>query len=228
MQPGKSRGPIAEALGGTARQRGVKLGIVAACLTIFLLFGASALQRGSSDAVNLASGQMGALIMLVLPGFLAVVIAAVLAYYAGLSSPASQSGAGGRDGLIAGSITMLLFWVAQTLFFVVDDMRSPQGLEIGSFLGQRLLAALLFFVVGGVLGWSGSAAAARRARSILAPPGSASLNLMGTGFNRPDPLDQAAQPAAHASSSASGESDEGNVLAEQEAMIEAPEQEQNR
>ncbi len=190
MEPGKSRGPIAEALGGTARQRGVKLGIIAACITIFLLFGASALQRGSSNAVNLASGQIGALVMLVLPGFLAVVIAAILAYYAGLSSPDAQSGAGGRDGIIAGSITMLLFWVGQTLFFVVDDIRSPQGLEIGSFLGQRLLAALLFFVVGGVLGWGGSSAAARRARSILSPPGSVSLTLTGADLDQPDALNQ--------------------------------------
>jgi hypothetical protein len=220
MQPGKSRGPIAEALGGTARQRGVKLGIVAACITIFLLFGAGALQHGSSNTVDLASDQIVSLIMLVLPGFLAVVIAAVLAYYAGLSSPEAQSGTGGRDGLIAGSITMLLFWVAQTLFFVVDDMRSPQGLELGNFLGQRLIAALFFFVVGGVLGWSGSSAAARRARSILAPP--------GAGFDKPDPIGQAAQPGANASSSGSGESYEGIVLAEQEAMVEAPEQEQNR
>jgi hypothetical protein len=223
METGKPRGPIAEALGGTARQRGVKLGIIAGCITIFLLFGASALQRGSSDVVNLASGQIMSLVMLVLPGFLAVVIAAVLAYYAGLSTPEAHSGTGSREGLIAGSIVMLLFWVGQTLFFLVDDMRSPQGLAIGSFLGQRLLAALLFFVIGGMLGWGGSSAAARRARSILAPPGSVSLNLMDAGFDKPDPTSQSAQPAAHTPASGSEASDQGNALPQWEATADTPE-----
>jgi hypothetical protein len=195
MEPRNSRGAIAEALGGTATQRGVKLGMVAGCLAIFLLFGASALQRGHSNTVNLATGQIGSLFLAFLPGFLALLIAAVLAYYAGLSIPDAASGEGARDGLIAGSITMLLFWVGQTLFVLVDSLGSPQGLGLADFFRTRLLDALLFFVIGGALGWGGSRAAARRARSILAAPTSSLLSLTPSPADKPVPINQPDPPA---------------------------------
>jgi hypothetical protein len=225
METRNSRGFIAEALGGTARQRGVKLGIIAGGITIFLLFGASALQQGSSTTVNLDSGQIAGLFLAVLPGFLAIVIAAVLAYYAGLSGPEAKSGEGGRDGLIAGSITMLLFWAGQTLFVLVDGLRSPQGLALGNVLGQRLLAGLLFFVIGGMLGWGGSRAAARRARSILAPPTSSLFNLMDAGSDELAPIDQSAKPEIKAAASDSRKTERRVTAAQQEAAPEASEQE---
>lgn len=223
MEPRSSRGAIAEALGGTATQRGVKLGLVAGCLAIFLLFGASALQHGNSNTVNLATGQIGGLFLAFVPGFLALLIAAVLAYYAGLSVPDAAAGEGGRDGLIAGSITMLLFWVGQTLFVVVDSLGSPQGLGLGGFLKDRLLAALLFFVVGGALGWGGSRAAARRARSILAAPTSSFLSLTSSPADKPVPINQSDPPAPSDMAE-----DWGEEAADQETAAEGAEQDGDR
>ncbi|HLW01728.1 MAG TPA: hypothetical protein VKT82_23930 [Ktedonobacterales bacterium] len=224
METRNSRGTIAEALGGTARQRGVKLGIIAGCITIFLLFGASALQHGSASTIDLESGQIAGLLLDLLPGFLTVAIAAVLAYYAGLSGPTASSGEGSRDGLISGSITMLLFWVGQTLYILVDTLRTPQGLALTNFVSTRLIAALLFFVVGGALGWAGSRAAARRAHSILEPPSDNFLTLTDASIPKPLYSNQSAQPEAD--TTASGlENREENDLTQQEATIEASEQE---
>lgn len=223
MEPRHSRGAIAEALGGTATQRGVKLGIAAGCLAIFLLFGASALQRGNSNTVNLATGQIGSLFLAFLPGFLALLIAAVLAYYAGLSTPDAAAGEGGRDGLIAGSITMLLFWAGQTLFVLVDSLGSSQGLELGDFLRTRLLSALLFFVIGGALGWGGSRAAARRARSILAAPTSSLLSLASSPADKPVPINQP-DPLAQSDMV----EDWGEEAADQKAAAERAEQDDDR
>jgi len=223
MEPRNSRGAIAEALGGTATQRGVKLGMVAGCLAIFLLFGASALQRGHSNTVNLATGQIASLLLAFLPGFLALLIAAVLAYYAGLSTPDAASGEGSRDGLIAGSITMLLFWVGQTLFVLVDSLGSPQGLGLADFFRTRLLSALLFFVIGGALGWGGSRAAARRARSILAAPSSSFLNLSGSPADKALPTNQPDPPAQR-----DMVEDWVEETVDQEAAAESAEQERDR
>jgi hypothetical protein len=237
METRDSRGFIAEALSGTAAQRGMKLGIIAGCVAIFLLFGASALQSGSSNTINLESGQITALLLIFLPGFLALVIAAVLAYYAGLSAPAAKSGEGGREGLIAGSITMLGFWGGQTLFVVIDGIRSPQGLEFGGFLQSRLITAILFFVVGGVLGWGGSRAAARRARSILAPPTSGLLSLPATSaasesglpkLDKSRQINQPSQPEQSAAASSANAGMEEAEMASQEAAIDAPDQESER
>jgi|GEM_PF-2008202 len=170
-------GAISDALGGTATQRGVKLGIIAGCVEIFLLFGGNALLRSSSNTVNFETGQLAPLILGFLPGFLGLVVAAALAYYAGLSAPEVKRGEVDRAGVISGSITLVLFWVGQIIFLAVDAAGSPQGLQVADFLKSRLLAGILFFVVGGALGWAGSRAAARRARSILAPPTSSLLSL---------------------------------------------------
>ncbi len=225
METRDSRGAIAEALGGTGKQRGVKLGLIAGCVTIFLLFGASALTQGNADTVNLQSGQVAGLFLAILPGLLSIVIAAILAYYAGLSGPEASSGQGSRDGLIAGSITMLLFWVGQTLFILVDTIRAPQGLELGSFVETRIIAALLFFVVGGGLGWYGSRAAARRAHSILSQPTSSFLS--DASIPRPLSTNQTALPQADASADGSVERVGENDLAQQAAPIEVSEQERD-
>ncbi len=230
METRNSRGPIAETLGGTAAQRGTKLGIVAGCLSIFLLFGGRALQQGNSNTVSLDTNQITSLVLSFLPGFLALVIAAVLAYYAGLSAPEAKSGEGARDGLIAGSITMLLFWVGQTLFVLIDGIRSPQGLVLTGFLQSRLLTAILFFVVGGALGWGGSRAAARRARSILSPATN-SLNLSDINLEKPTPLNQPAQAEASILTSSSderGEGDNRDETAALEAAADTPEEELRR
>jgi hypothetical protein len=222
MEPQNSRGAIAEIFGGTGQQRGVKLGIVAGCVAIFLLFGASALQKGNTT-VNLESGQLLSLVTFFLPGLLAIMIAAILAYYAGMSGPDAKSGNGGRDGAIAGSITMLLFWVGQTLYVVVDGMVSPQGLALSSVIGQRFLAALLFFVIGGVLGWGGSRAAARRARSILAPPSSSLINLSFPGSDEAAPISPSAKPAdTDISKHSRGEGEKVEGLEREEAPVDAP------
>jgi hypothetical protein len=223
METRNSRGAIAEALGGTARQRGIKLGVIAGCVTIFLLFGASALQHGSTT-IDLDSGQITGLLLALLPGVLAIAIAAILAYYAGLSGPTASSGEGSRDGLIAGSITMLCFWVGQTLYSVVDTIRTPQGLALSSFVVSRLLAAILFFVVGGALGWAGNRAAARRAHSILASPTDSFL----TDASIPRPI--APKPADFPETdpaNSSFESVEEDDLTRAEATIEASEQERD-
>jgi hypothetical protein len=212
METRNPRGTIAEALAGTASERGVKLGIVAGCLCIFLLFGASAFQQGTTATGNLDTGQFGGLFLAVLPGYIAIIIAAVLAYYAGLSGPDAKSGTGGRDGMTAGSIVMLLFWVGQTLFVIVDGLRSSQGLELGSVLGGRLVAGILFFVVGGVLGWAGSRAAARRARSILSAPTDSFFTMPGDVVNPSTPTAQATakkSPSASGSDASEGEALEG-------------------
>jgi len=225
METRNSRGTIAEALGGTARQRGVKLGIIAGCVTIFLLFGASALNHGGANTIDLESGQIAGLLLAILPGFLAIVIAATLAYYAGLSGPTDGSSDGSRDGLIAGSITMLLFWAGQTCFILVDTLRAPQGLALSSFLETRLIAAILFFVVGGALGWAGNRAATRRAHSILAAPTSNFL----TDASIPKPLstNQPEFPKTDTAASDSGGNVDGDNLAQQEATIEASEQQRD-
>ena len=227
METRNPRGTIAEALGGTATQRGVKLGIIAGCLCIFLLFTASALQLGSSATGNLDTGQFGGLFLAVLPGYLAILIAAVLAYYAGLSGPDAKSGSGSRDGLIAGSIVMLLFWAGQTFFVLVDGLRSSQGLSLGSVLGQRFIAGILFFVIGGVLGWSGSRAAARRARSILAAPTESFFTMPGDVLDTSALLDQPAPPEtkAPASGSTANNTDEANALEGVIAEVSEPEHE---
>ncbi len=170
-------GAISDTLGGTATQRGVKLGIVAGCVEMFLLFGGNALLHNSSNTVDFETGQLAPLILGFLPGFLGLVVAAMLAYFAGLSAPEVKKGEVDRAGVISGSLTLILFWVGQLIFLAVDAARSPQGLQFGDFLKSRLLAGVLFFVVGGALGWAGSRAAARRARSILAPPTSSLLSL---------------------------------------------------
>jgi hypothetical protein len=206
----------------------VKLGIIAGCVCIFLLFGAGALQHGSSSTINQRSVQITSLLLEFLPGYLALAIAAVLAYYAGLSTPEAQSSEGGRDGLIAGSITMLLFWLGQTLFVIVTGLGSPQGLGLDDFLKTRLLAAVLFFVVGGALGWGGSRAAARRARSILAAPTSTLLSLTGSGIEKPVPIPQAAPPEQNATADAADWHLEGDEMASLEAPADASEYEHDR
>src|SRR5579871_1968004 len=102
--------------------------------------------------------------------------------------------------------------------------RAAMRRVLTNFVSTRLIAALLFFVVGGALGWAGSRAAARRAHSILEPPSDNFLTLTDASIPKPLYSNQSAQPEAD--TTASGlENREENDLTQQEATIEASEQE---
>jgi hypothetical protein len=201
METRKRWGTIAEALGGTETQRGVKLGIIAGSIELLFLFGGDALLQGNSNTINFDTGQIVLpLLHVFLPGFLGLIVAAVLAYYAGLSAPEAKSGDVGRAGLLSGGITMLCFWVGQMIFAVVNAASSPLGLQISGFLKTSVIDGIAFFIVGSALGWAGSRSAARRARFILAPP--ASSILAGSSLGLPNSSNASADPPSKAEKSA--------------------------
>ncbi len=162
---------LSEALAGLAGtsevERGTRLGILAGCVALILLFGAGALAQKTSNTVDFAQGQYAGLVIRLVAGFVVLVFALILAYYAGLSAPEAKTGESTRAGMLAGALTMVLFWVGQTIFALVDSARAPEGLQLDEFLRSRLIAGLGFFIVGGLFGWWGYRSAARRARSIL-------------------------------------------------------------
>jgi hypothetical protein len=178
MENPKRATALAEALGGTEVQRGVKLGIIAASVELFLLFGGGILLRGQSNVFDPDRGQIAPLVVDLLSGFLALAIAIILTFYAGLSAPEAKNGETGRTGLLAGAITMLLFWIGQSIYALVNGAVSSQGLALGSYIQGRLITGVGFFVIGGLIGWWGSRASARRARSILSAPSSSTLSVL--------------------------------------------------
>jgi hypothetical protein len=173
MQNRKFPETLADWVGTSEVERGTRLGILAGSVALILLFGAGALAQDTSSPVDLGQGQYAGLLIRLLAGFVVLLFALILAYYAGLSAPEVKTGETNRAGMLAGALTMLLFWVGQTIFALVDSARAPQGLQLDAFLRSRLIAGLAFFVVGGLFGWWGYRSAARRARSILTPPGAA-------------------------------------------------------
>ena len=193
---------VTETLGGSEVQRGLKLGTVAGLLALFILFGSGALQQGSST-VNLDTGQVAPLILALAAGLLALFISMILAFYSGLSAPEAKAGDVGTTGLLSGALTMLLFWVAQTIYTLVADARSPQGVQLGDFLKTVIVRAFAFFIFGGLFGWWGARAAARRSRSILSPPSSITLSALSEVAARSaaapastiQPASKAAEPA---------------------------------
>jgi hypothetical protein len=172
MQNRKLSEALAGLVGASEVERGTRLGMLAGCVALILLFGAGALAEKTSNTVDFAQGQYAGLVIRLVAGFVVLVFALILAYYAGLSAPEAKTGETTRAGMLAGALTMVLFWVGQTIFALVDSARAPQGLQLDVFLRSRLIAGLGFFVVGGLFGWWGCRSAARRARSILTPPDS--------------------------------------------------------
>jgi hypothetical protein len=168
---------LSEILGGwvgtSEVERGTRLGILAGSVALIFLFGAGAFAQQTSNTVDFGQGQYAGLLIRLASGFVVLVFALILAYYAGLSAPQAKTGEASRAGMLAGALTMLLFWVGQTIFALVDSAHAPEGLQLDEFLRSRLIAGLGFFVVGGLFGWWGYRSAARRARSILTPPGAA-------------------------------------------------------
>lgn len=213
MEKPKRSAALAEALGGSEGQRGVKLGIIAAGIELFLLFGGSALLGGNSAVFDPERGQFAPLVVNIFTGFLALAIAVVLAYYAGLSSPEAKQGETGRTGLLAGATTMLIYWIGQSIFALVSGARSPGGLALGSYLQSRLITGLGFFVLGGVLGWWGSRASMRRTRSILSPTSSSMLALLNSSA---DPADSSAKIASPDLSSRAIQEEAANAGAAEE------------
>jgi vacuolar-type H+-ATPase subunit I/STV1 len=178
MEKHTFRDTLAETFGGSEVQRGTKLGTLAGLLALVILFGSGALQHQSSTTVNLDSGQIVPLIFIFIVGLLALFLGMVLAFYSGLSAPEARSGDAGRAGLLSGAITMLLFWVGQTIYGVVAAAQSPGGVQLDSFVKTAILRGIAFFVFGGLFGWWGARAAARRSRSILSPPTSITLSAL--------------------------------------------------
>ncbi len=178
MEKRTLRNTLTEALGGTEVQRGIKLGAVAGGIALVILFGAGALLHQSSETIDLNRGQIAPLVILFIAGMLALVVAAVLAFYAGLSAPEVKSGEVGRAGLLSGAITMLLFWVAQTAYGLVDAAQGQAGVKLDAFFKTALIRGIAFFVIGGLFGWWGARSAARRARSILSPSTSLTLSAL--------------------------------------------------
>ncbi|HEY7126162.1 MAG TPA: hypothetical protein VH540_19620 [Ktedonobacterales bacterium] len=167
MQNRKLSEALAGLVGASEVERGTRLGILAGCVALILLFGAGALAQKTSNTVDFAQGQYAGLVIRLVAGFVVLVFALILAYYAGLSAPEAKTGEPTRAGMLAGALTMVLFWVGQTIFALVDSARAPEGLQLDEFLRSRFIAGLGFFVVGGLFGWWGCRSAARRARSIF-------------------------------------------------------------
>ncbi len=209
MEKHTFRDTLAETFSGSEVERGIKLGILAGLLALFILFGSGALQRQSSAPVNLDSGQIVPLILIFAVGLLALFLGMVLAFYSGLSAPEAKSGDAGRAGLLSGAITMLLFWVGQTIYGVVSAAQSPGGVQLDSFVKTAIVRAIAFFVFGGLFGWWGARAAARRSRSILSPPTSITLSALNAAASStaptsaPDWASNAAQPTEPAPDEAS-------------------------
>lgn len=172
---------LLEMFGGSETQRGIKLGMLAGLLALFILFGSGALLNKTSNTVNFSTGQITPLILDFGTGMLALFVGILLAYFSGLSAPEVRSGDAGRAGLLSGAITMLLFWLGETIYGLVSAAQSSTGVLLNSFLQTTILYGIAYFVFGGLFGWLGARSAARRARSILSPSsGSALLPSSGT------------------------------------------------
>lgn len=176
MEKQTLRETLLEMFGGTEAQRGIKLGLLAGLLALFILFGSGALLNKSSNTVDLNRGQIEPLVIVFVAGLLTLFVGILMAFYSGLSAPEVKSGDAGRAGLLSGAITMLFFWLGQTIYGLVDSAQSPAGLQLNSFLQTTILRGIAFFVFGGLFGWLGARSAARRARSILSPSTSQALS----------------------------------------------------
>jgi hypothetical protein len=171
MQEEKFSDKMAGFVGTSESERGTRLGILAGGVALLLLFGEGALLP-SATTVDFDQGQYTGLLGKLAAGYLALLFALILAYFAGLSAPEAKTGEPtNRAGMLAGALTMLLYWVAQTIFALVDNAHNPQGLKLDVFFRDDLIRGVVFFVIGGLFGWWGYRNAARRARSILSPPG---------------------------------------------------------
>jgi hypothetical protein len=176
MEKQTFRETLLEMFGGSETQRGIKLGMLAAFLALFILFGSGALLNKTSDTVNLSTGQIAPLIIAFGAGMLALFVGILLAFYSGLSAPEARSGDAGKAGLLSGVITMVLFWAGQTIYGLVSAAQSSTGVLLNSFLQTTILHGIAYFVFGGLFGWWGARSAARRARSILSPSSSQVLS----------------------------------------------------
>lgn len=204
MEKQTLRETLLEMFGGSEAQRGIKLGMLAGLLALFILFGSGALLNKTSNTVNLNTGQIAPLILDFGAGMLALFVGVLLAYYSGLSAPEVRSGNVGRAGLLSGAITMLLFWLGDTIYVLVSAAQSSTGVLLNNFLQTTILHGIAYFVFGGLFGWWGARSAARRARSILSPststlsssPGT-SLSILSAGKpiqeGRPKPISESMQ-----------------------------------
>ena len=215
MEKQTFRETLLEIFGGSETQRGIKLGMLAGLLALFILFGSGALLNKTSDTVNLSTGQIAPLIIAYGAGMLALFVGIFLAYYSGLSAPEVKTGDVGRAGLLSGVITMVLFWVGQTIYGLVSAAQSSTGVLLNTFLQTTILHGIAYFVFGGLLGWWGARSAARRARSILSPSSSqvlssspgTTLSIVSTGASTSSTSNQdtmaklPSEPAQHAAPS---------------------------
>lgn len=176
MEKQTFRETLLEMFGGSETQRGIKLGLLAGFLALFILFGSGALLNKTSDTVNLDTGQITPLIISFGSGMLTLFVGILLAYYSGLSAPEVKSGDAGRAGLLSGAITMMLFWIGQTIYGLVSAAQSSTGVQLNTFLQNTILHAIAYFVFGGLFGWWGARSAARRSRSILSPSSNQALS----------------------------------------------------
>jgi hypothetical protein len=169
MEKQTFRETLLEMFGGSETQRGIKLGMLAGFLALFILFGSGALLNKTSDTVNFDTGQIAPLIIAFVTGMLALFVGIFLAYYSGQIAPEVRSGDAGKAGLLSGALTMVLFWVGQTIYGLVSAAQASTGVQLNGFLQNTILHGIAYFVFGGLFGWWGARAAARRARSILSP-----------------------------------------------------------
>jgi hypothetical protein len=169
MEKQTFRETLLEMFGGSETQRGVKLGLLAGFLALFILFGSGALLNKTSDTVNFDTGQIAPLIIDFVTGMLALFVGIFLAYYSGQIAPEVRSGDAGKAGLLSGALTMVLFWVGQTIYGLVSAAQGSTGVQLNGFLQNTILHGIAYFVFGGLFGWYGARLAARRARSILSP-----------------------------------------------------------
>jgi hypothetical protein len=180
MEKQSFRETLLEMFGGSETQRGIKLGLLAGFLALFILFGSGALLNKTSDTVNFDTGQIAPLIIDFVTGMLALFVGILLAYYSGQIAPEVRSGDAGKAGLLSGAITMMLFWAGQTIYGLVSAAQASTGVQLNGFLQNTILHGIAYFVFGGLFGWYGARSAARRARSILSPSSSQVLSSPST------------------------------------------------
>ena len=202
MEKQTFRETLLEMFGGSETQRGIKLGLLAGFLTLFILFGSGALLNKTSDTVNFDTGQIAPLIIDFVTGMLALFVGIFLAYYSGQIAPEVKSGDVGRAGLLSGAITMMLVWAGQTIYGLVSAAQASTGVQLNGFLQNTILHGIAYFVFGGLFGWYGARSAARRARSILSPASSpvissspgTGLSIVSAGASHPSTLAQDSTP----------------------------------